>query len=127
MIPPEKPLYIRARRDKTVVFLCYQPSDTIATIKGKLCAAIPSSGKTADDIRLYIRRSDGEGYNLLNDASKANASGIQNETDIYYVYGDQGNWEQVHTSEYEPLDEGDEEMEEDNIPSSKKEKGKGRA
>lgn len=90
MIPPEKPLYIRARRDKTVVFLCYHPSDTIATIKDKLCAAIPSSGKKADDMRLYIRRSDGEGYNLLNDASKANASGIQNETEIYFVYGDQG-------------------------------------
>lgn len=90
MIPPEKPLYIRARRDKTVVFLCYHPSDTIATIKDKLCAAIPSSGKKADDMRLYIRRSDGEGYNLLNDASKASASGIQNETEIYFVYGDQG-------------------------------------
>lgn len=38
-----------------------------------------------------------------------------------------GHWEEVHASEYEPLDDGDEEMEEDSIPSGKKEKGKGRA
>ncbi|KAI9318674.1 hypothetical protein BX666DRAFT_1528922 [Dichotomocladium elegans] len=126
MIPPGKPLYIRARRNKTVVFLCYDSTDNVASLKQKLCAAIPNCDKTPQQVRFYIRRPDGSGYVPLNETDSVTSAGVQNETDLYYTFNNQGTWEEIHTAEYEPLDEIGEEIEEA-MPSTKREKGKGRA
>ncbi|KAI9263196.1 hypothetical protein BDA99DRAFT_509560 [Phascolomyces articulosus] len=131
-MPQGKLLYIRVRRNKSIVFLCYAAHDTIQNIKQKLCIAQPGCNKSPDQIRLYIRRSDQ--YSLLNDSDTVSSAGLESESDIYFVYQDEdGKWEEVHTEAYEPLDEGGpDELEEDaemhaDIPHTRKEKGKGRA
>ncbi|KAI8147971.1 hypothetical protein BJV82DRAFT_594113 [Fennellomyces sp. T-0311] len=130
-MPQGKLNYIRARRNKTIVFLCYETRDTIESIKQKLCDAQPGCDKSADQVRLYSRRSDQ--YTLLNDADSVTDAGLQSDSDIYFVYYDQGKWEDVHTEPYEPLDEGvaDEEDEDIDIHAeitpTRREKGKGRA
>lgn len=84
----EKPLYLRARRDKTVLFLCYQAKDSIATIKERLCSALQNN-KSPNDVRLYTRKQD-DTYTLLNDNDDAIKAGLQNGSDIYFVYQSNG-------------------------------------
>ncbi|KAI9491002.1 hypothetical protein BDB00DRAFT_835575 [Zychaea mexicana] len=130
-MPQGKLLYIRARRSKTVVFLCYESNDSIENLKQKLCAAQPGCDKSPDQIRIYARRSDQ--YTILIDSDSVSSAGLESESDIYFVYHSQGKWEEVHTEAYEPLDEGaagEEEQDVDmhaEISHTRKEKGKGRA
>ncbi|KAI7851680.1 hypothetical protein BDC45DRAFT_571842 [Circinella umbellata] len=134
-MPQGKLLYVRARRDRTIVFLCYEAQDTVQILKKKLCDAQSNSNQSPDQVRLYIRRSDQQ-YKLLNDTDTVSNAGLETDSDIYFVYqNEDGKWEEVHTEIYEPLDEGgpDDEIEGEeaemhgDIPHTRKEKGKGRA
>ena len=89
-MPQGKLLYVRARRNRTIVFLCYEAHDTIQNLKKKLCDAQPSSNQSLDQVRLYIRRSDQQ-YTLLNDTDTVSNAGLETESDIYFVYQNEGN------------------------------------
>ncbi|CAO3608426.1 unnamed protein product [Mucor hiemalis] len=112
-------MYIRAKREKTILFLCIAPKLTVDQIKTKLCEAL-DNGKTKDDVRLLVEgKKEGE-YTLLESAKF-----LENSDVVYFVYLNQGQWETVNVVEPVLLDE--DEMEQEELPAAKKEKGKGRA
>lgn len=85
-----KPLYIKARRHKTIVFLCFQSTDTVLTIKANLSAALQGA-KAPNDIRLLKRNPDTAQYiELDDDQATASAAGIVNDMDIYFVFNNDG-------------------------------------
>ncbi|ORX46090.1 hypothetical protein DM01DRAFT_1339736 [Hesseltinella vesiculosa] len=142
MAPPRKPMYIRVHRQKSIVFLCIEPKDTIKKIKGKLCS-VTATEKTSDEVRLYVDTSKNDlasgkssDFNpntlrLLDDAQTAEAASLENNMTVYLVYfdSDKGEWENVQVMEFEALDaDVDEEMADQlDEDFKKKEKGKGRA
>ncbi|KAI8888574.1 hypothetical protein K501DRAFT_240082 [Backusella circina FSU 941] len=114
-----KPTYIRAKREKTTLFLCIDPKDSLNTIKNKLCLALDNK-KTTDEIRILVDSKLKGEYTILEDSK-----GLENNAIVYFVYFDrvEGQWEPVKLVEPELLDD---DMEEEALPA-KKEKGKGRA
>lgn len=85
-----KPLYIKARRYKTIVFLCFQPTDTVYTIKKHLSVAVQGA-KDPNDIRLLKQIPDTAQYvGLDDDQATASAAGIVNDMDIYFVFNIDG-------------------------------------
>ncbi|ORY97274.1 hypothetical protein BCR43DRAFT_523486 [Syncephalastrum racemosum] len=122
----DRRIYVRARRQRTVVFLSLRANDTVGTVKKLLSEALQSE-KSAAQIQLFLAKADSR-VPLPDDDQTADAVGIQEESTLYFVFDDgQGGWEDVHIDEYEPLDDPEEEVEMKDAPSSKKEKGKGRA
>ncbi|KAI8393403.1 uncharacterized protein BYT42DRAFT_550932 [Radiomyces spectabilis] len=124
------PIYIRAKRNKTNLFLYVNLKDTIAEVKSKLCAAL-GGDRTPEEIRLFLDKSDAEPA-LLEDKKTVDQSNVTNDALVFFVFYDKDNvkWEDIHVAEFESLDEGEDEdyeMKEEMPPSSKKEKGKGRA
>ncbi|KAI8382990.1 hypothetical protein BD560DRAFT_385729 [Blakeslea trispora] len=117
-------MYIRAKREKAVVFLCTDPTDSVDEIKTKLCQALDNK-KSNDEVRLLVEDRNQSGYTILE-----NPKSLENNGVVYFVYfdKDQGQWENVNVTEPELLDD---DMEEDEVvpppTSAKKEKGKGRA
>ncbi|KAI7906775.1 uncharacterized protein BX663DRAFT_497548 [Cokeromyces recurvatus] len=111
--------YIRAKREKTNVFLCIQKLDSVDDVKAKLCKAL-SNEKKPEEIRLLVNGTKEE-YTILE-----NTKSLENNQVVYYVYFDrnEGEWEKVNVIEPQLLDE-DEIQDEEQI--TKKEKGKGRA
>ncbi|KAI8329268.1 hypothetical protein EDC96DRAFT_60315 [Choanephora cucurbitarum] len=117
-------MYIRAKREKTVLFLCTDPTDSVDEIKTKLCQALDNK-KTNDEVRLLVEDKSKSGFAVLE-----NPKSLENNGVVYFVYFDknEGEWENVNVVEPELLDD---DMEEDEVSapptSTKKEKGKGRA
>ncbi|CAO3641735.1 unnamed protein product [Cunninghamella blakesleeana] len=125
-----QPVYIRVKRNKSVVFLCIELKDTILNIKNKLNTVMKTS-KPIQDIKLYIdSKSNTNKHRVLEDSDTAESAGLENDILVYLVYfdHDNGKWEDIYVAEFESLDEVDENMD-DYIDESakKKEKGKGRA
>ncbi|KAL9545035.1 hypothetical protein MBANPS3_007334 [Mucor bainieri] len=119
-----KPTYIRAKREKTTLFLCIELKDTLEQVKTKLCQALDNK-KTNDEVRLLVDGKSAGDYSVLENTKTLENNGI-----VYYVYYDRndGQWENVNVIEPELLD--DDVMEEEEVPAAsatKKEKGKGRA
>ncbi|KAL7316264.1 hypothetical protein PS15m_005385 [Mucor circinelloides] len=119
-----KPTYIRAKREKTTLFLCIEPKDSLEQVKTKLCQALENK-KTNDEVRLLVDGKTKGDYSVLE-----NTKTLENNSIVYYVYYDRndGQWENVNVIEPELLD--DDLMEEEEVPAvttTKKEKGKGRA
>lgn len=83
-IQQSKSMYIRAKREKTILFLCIAPKLTVDQIKTKLCEAL-DNGKTKDDVRLLVEgKKEGE-YTLLESAKS-----LENSDVVYFVYLNQG-------------------------------------
>ncbi|GAN02954.1 hypothetical protein MAM1_0031d02404 [Mucor ambiguus] len=119
-----KPTYIRAKREKTTLFLCTEPKDSLEQVKTKLCQALDNK-KTSDEVRLLVDGKTKGEYSVLEDTKT-----LENNAIVYFVYYDRndGQWENVNVIEPELLD--DDLMEEEEVPAAsttKKEKGKGRA
>ncbi|KAI7889140.1 uncharacterized protein EV154DRAFT_515542 [Mucor mucedo] len=112
--------YIRAKREKTILFLCIDLKDTVDQLKTKLCQALDNK-KSSDDIRILVDgKREGE-YKVLEDVKFLDNSDI-----VYFVYlQGNGQWEPINVIEPEPADE--DEIEEEEPQVIKKEKGKGRA
>lgn len=140
----DRRIYVRARRQRTVVFLSLRANDTVGTTKKLLSEALQGE-KSPAQIQLFLAKGDTR-IPLPDDDQTADAVGIQEESTLYFVFGDGqgketspslrtswvtlrllGGWEDVHIDEYEPLDDADEEVEMKDAPTGKKEKGKGRA
>ncbi|KAI9471974.1 MAG: hypothetical protein EXX96DRAFT_582451 [Benjaminiella poitrasii] len=119
----QKIMYIRAKREKTSVFLCIQKSDSVQDIKTQLCKAIDED-KKPDEVRLLVS-GHGNDHVVLE-----NTKNLENDQVVYYVYFDrtEGEWEKINVIEPQLLDE-DDELEEENeqAMTTKREKGKGRA
>ncbi|KAG2193171.1 hypothetical protein INT46_010996 [Mucor plumbeus] len=119
-----KPTYIRAKKEKTTLFLCIETKDTLDQVKTKLCQALDNK-KTNDEVRLLVDGKNKGDYTVLE-----NTKTLENNSIVYFVYYDrnEGQWENVHIIEPELID--DDLMEEEEIPTTsatKREKGKGRA
>lgn len=84
-IHQSKSMYIRAKREKTILFLCIETSKlTVDQIKTKLCEAL-DNGKTKDDVRLLVEgKKEGE-YTLLESVKS-----LENSDVVYFVYLNQG-------------------------------------
>ncbi|KAI9255831.1 hypothetical protein EDC94DRAFT_219498 [Helicostylum pulchrum] len=115
----QKPIYIRAKREKTTVFLCIESSSSMEQVKTKLCQALDNK-KTSKDIRILADgRREGEYINV------EDVKSLQNNDLVYFVYlQENGQWETMNIIEPESADE---EEEEEEVQVTKKEKGKGRA
>ncbi|KAI8637413.1 hypothetical protein BD408DRAFT_395707 [Parasitella parasitica] len=113
-----KPIYIRAKREKTTLFLCVEAKDTLEQVKTKLCQAL-GNDKTNEEVRLLVDGKKKGEYSVLE-----NSKQLENNLMVYFVYYDtsDGLWENVHVVE-PALDE--DMIDEEEAP--KKEKGKGRA
>ncbi|KAL0094763.1 hypothetical protein F4703DRAFT_1912033 [Phycomyces blakesleeanus] len=145
---PLKPVYIRLRREKTNLFLCIDPKDTMTDVKVKLCGALKLD-KTPDNIRLLMPTQWDNKYDLLEDAWTMSKANLSNDALVYFVFFDSnrgstnkqsinttlcplicfgtvGNWEDVQLIEPEPLDdpEDDDVDMRDNLAAIRKEKGK---
>ncbi|CAO3637244.1 unnamed protein product [Cunninghamella echinulata] len=125
-----QPLYIRVKRNKSIIFLCIELKDTISDIKDRLNTVMKTT-TSIQDMKLYIdSKSGNNSRRVLEDTDTAESAGLENDILVYLVYfdHDKGKWEDIYVAEFESLDEVDENMEEyvdENI--KKKEKGKGRA
>ncbi|KAI8075923.1 uncharacterized protein B0P05DRAFT_546944 [Gilbertella persicaria] len=117
-------MYIRAKRARTILFLCVEPTNSLEEVKTKLCQALDNK-KTSDEVRLFVDAKNKGEYTLLE-----NPKVLENNDVVYFVYFDreEGQWENVNIIEPELLDD-DALEEEAPLPptTTKKEKGKGRA
>lgn len=78
-------MYIRAKREKTILFLCIAPKISVDQAKAKLCEAL-GNGKTIDEVRLLVEgKKEGE-YILLE-----NMKSLENNDVVYFVYLNDGN------------------------------------
>ncbi|KAI9028281.1 hypothetical protein CLU79DRAFT_559156 [Phycomyces nitens] len=82
-----KPIYIRLRREKTSVFLCISPKDTMAEIKEKLCGALKLQ-KTPENIRLLLPKQGDNKYELLEDSWTMTRANLSNDALVYFVFFD---------------------------------------
>ncbi|CAO3701835.1 hypothetical protein G6F70_000815 [Rhizopus microsporus] len=116
-----KPYYIKAKRQKTIVFLCYQPTDSLEQLKANLCKAL-DNGKTSKDIKLFLDTDKPDEYIPLEDTKS-----LENISVINFVYFDQdkGQWEPVNVVQPQ-LDDDMEDVEPASVVA-KKEKGKKKA
>ncbi|KAI8988237.1 hypothetical protein BDF20DRAFT_313830 [Mycotypha africana] len=115
--------YIRAKREKTILYLCIDKKDSIDQIKQSLCKAL-NNGKTSDEVRLLVEGNTKGEYKLLE-----SAKALENADIVYFVYydRDQGQWEDVHYSIPELDADDEEEVLQSPPPVPKKDKGKGKA
>ncbi|KAL0097905.1 hypothetical protein J3Q64DRAFT_1632945, partial [Phycomyces blakesleeanus] len=82
-----KPVYIRLRREKTNLFLCIDPKDTMTDVKVKLCGALKLD-KTPDNIRLLMPTQWDNKYDLLEDAWTMSKANLSNDALVYFVFFD---------------------------------------
>lgn len=73
----------RVRRLRTIYFLEFRPSDSVATIKGKLARLIEGE-REAKDLRLQILKN--ESYVTLDDLTTAEQAGIVDDSVVYMTY-----------------------------------------
>lgn len=85
-----KPTYIRAKNEKTTLFLCIETKDTLDQVKTKLCQALDNK-KTNDEVRLLVDGKNKGGYTVLE-----NTKTLENNSIVYFVYYDrnEGNQQQ---------------------------------
>ncbi|KAI9274251.1 hypothetical protein BY458DRAFT_150945 [Sporodiniella umbellata] len=112
-----KPYYIKAVREKSFLFLCYQPDQSINEVKSNLCKALDNK-KTHEEVRLLIQNDRQGEYTVLEDVSD-----IENGSTVYFVYLDttEGQWETVNVVQPQLNDDVEEPI------VVKKEKGKKKA
>lgn len=78
-------MYIRAKREKTILFLCITPKLSVDQVKTKLCEAL-GNGKTKDEVRILVEgKKEGE-YTLLESVKS-----LENNDVVYFVYLNDGN------------------------------------
>ncbi|KAG1140780.1 hypothetical protein G6F37_008779 [Rhizopus arrhizus] len=116
-----KPYYLRAKREKVLLFLCYQPNDSLEQLKTNLCEAL-NNNKTHEEVKLFID-GDKTGEYLPLESTKS----IESGSTVYFVYFDrqEGQWEPVNV--VQPQLDDDIEEEEPVPVVVKKEKGKKKA
>jgi len=102
---------IKVKRHKTVIFIEVYISDTILTLKNKICKALRNE-KEPSDIRLQLEsnRLPSERYSSLDDDTTIEELGLANNTILYMTYWiskdvGTGEWEQVDVPKYEPVEE----------------------
>jgi len=102
---------IKVKRQKTIIFIEAYVSDTILTIKNKICKALRNE-KEPSDIRLQLEshRIPNEQYSSLDDDATIEELGLSNNTILYMTFwiskdAGTGEWEVVDVPKYEPVEE----------------------
>jgi len=77
-------LLCRVRRSKTVYFLEFNATDTIATLKLKLSRIIEGE-REPKDLRLQVQKKD-DSYTTLDDLEITDKAGIHDDSVVYMTY-----------------------------------------
>ncbi|CAO0797010.1 unnamed protein product [Mucor circinelloides] len=88
-----KPTYIRAKREKTTLFLCIEPKDSLEQVKTKLCQALENK-KTNDEVRLLVDGKTKGDYSVLE-----NTKTLENNSIVYYVYYDRNDGNESNSNQ----------------------------